>query len=241
MKLDQYVEQLTEVELSQYITGDTSNYQEAKYFPRMINLINMGLSNLHQLFLLKKGYMTLTQEEGVSIYTLVPESPYLEIETEPMNFIEVISVNEVESGRASIHNPNHVRKTPVTSIKNASYLSFYLRSHHEITFNTTDGVYQIMYRRNATPIQDPRRTINFNARNIEVDIPDMYLEALNCYVAERAVAPITNITNTSRIELTPAYQFRQRYERAIQLLISTTNDVDGTGHYSDRFANSTLP
>ena len=212
MKLKYIIDSLRFGELSMLYTD---NFSENDYV-KILSHINLGLTELHKRFLIRKNSVDILTQEGVNLYVLDSKYssenfdasiiPYILDTNNPFKNdvlrIDGIVENEVDllqSGEAKVIN----------------YNSIYLYS------NRADRIITVEYRASHPFIE--AKDSYFDLDEEEVSIPNSHLEALIYYVASRMLNPY-NQPNTMH----EGNNYAAKFEKACKLLEETDyNLVEG--------------
>ena len=202
MKLTDVFNQLTTSELSQNFIGGSEEGQinEANY-PKVVNLINLGLTALYKRFYLKEGRVQLAMVPGRSIYPI--HSKYavgntksrelvkylqdtvtdrftdniLKIETVLTDAGEEIPLNDVLDTLSITTTSPTILRIPAALVAQGQSLPDKYKTS-ELT---------VVYRANHPQI-DALAPVFF-PEQIELELPESHLEALLLFVASRANTP----------------------------------------------------
>lgn len=188
--------------------------------PRLVNIINRGVLDLHKKFTLKRGVLTLKPDGSVRH----------DISSLDKTAFEVLSIHG-ESATPSIFEVEQVNHPKY--LRSDIPLCYMLMSPTIIRFNhplNESITYTVEYKAGPTPVV----VSNFETvepHKVEVDLPIAYLEALSLFVASRVIAPIANNLGNPQESM----NYQAMYEQACQALTVQGLDVEEVAHDQDRF------
>ena len=205
MKLREIFLALSSAELSNLaVTDKGTGLINPMYYGKIINSINLGLTDLHTRFLLKTGKVTVNLQEGKTVYPI--KAMYQEGNRAPADTVQfisadgtrlknnllkiqqVIAVHEKDpSGfgqpNIEINLNNHNNQY---GIHTSSYDTLVINERMQKEFKVAR--LEVTYRMNAEPVCQCEN--DYDADCIEVDIEFGYLWALCLFVASRVHNPI---------------------------------------------------
>lgn len=196
MKLSEVLEHLQYGELSNLgIVDKETGVIPVTSYPKILSSVNLGVTELHKRFQLKKGILRLELQPDQTMYPLLrkhqvgakaPVGTVQYILNDGMVFseLELIKVEKVhtERGVALGLNDSTTSRSVSTPQANVIYVSSLLQNTLKPTVLTLE------YRKGAKPIQ----LCDWDAESLcsEVDIPHTHLMALLYYVASRLHNPV---------------------------------------------------
>lgn len=195
MLLSKIFNSLTHGELSEIKIGGADTHGIiANDYPRIINIINMGLVELYTRFPLNTREITLQLYEQITIYNLT--SDYAEsniISTQPIKYI--LDADPVSNFTDDILLIKHVyeetgNEFPLNDLDAELSVFTPTPTTLQVIFpsNGDENTISIIYR--AAPVDIPL-TIT-DPDSVEVQLPIQYLEALTSYVAYKIINPRSN-------------------------------------------------
>lgn len=235
MKLAEIFAQLTHGELSQISLGggEVGQVNKASYL-QLVSHVNLGLTALHKRFAIKENRLVLKLTQGVINYPLkssyavngrasfVPVRTIQDTATAPFKD-DILKVERVltdldwelglndESDKYSVFTPafNSLRlhKDLVTESKDlptwlrTESLTVVYRANHVILTSDDD-------------IESPE--------DLEIELPDSYMEPLLYFIASRIMSPI----GSGQGEMNMGNNYAAKYEQACQAIEMTNLKVD---------------
>lgn len=238
MTLEEFFEVLSLYDLSQhrYAKVDSSGSIVEPHL--IIPVINLGLKDLHRRFLIKKGVVHVCLDPCVRTYCIDDcDRSYLVYDCKPLRLLEILEVLSCD-GVPTRLNATH-RRVP-TPCSNSCMIDIFMPEYDKLEFSVNEGYFRIHYRKDAEQLPNPKYVAKYDPRRIVVDIPETYLDALAYYVCSRLFAVTTPISDPGAA-LSPALQYKARYEEECQRLMSLGFEVEGTGNYQQRFNDTGMP
>lgn len=235
MKLSDIFDQLAYGELSQQnivaneeVTPESMN--------RVIAHINMGLTELHKRFMLKRKTLTLKTLDDVTRYPLVAKHsetggstlPYILDANDPFqeDIIEILLVKD-SAGQELILNTTkaHAAHMQYQPGDLAYQKHVFTPAYNILRFE--DGIpvdtYTVEYKANHPVIPKITDLLTFDASKVEVELPMSHLEALLFYIASRVITPMSGAINGAPQE---GLSYAQRFEQACGELMLQGLDVE---------------
>ena len=210
MKLDDILDLLVSSELGNLNCVSDGEIVQDK-IPRIVGAINLGLVKLYTRFKLKKGILILNISETNSVYELTTPNVvsvgnpngYIITEDYTGDLIEILTITSSDgsnitydgSGNLVLLKPNLIkfRSTPTSSTYAIEYSAL------------------------------PTKVVYTNSVDIDVELPDVYLDALLKFVASRFASPVGISFDANRNNMDMNYL--QQYEAECQRLESLGLDV----------------
>lgn len=242
MKLKYIYQQLTVGEFAQISFGDgPGKIGENSYEPLMAH-INLALSALYKRFKIKEGKVKIELMDGLYEYVLSSKHSI----HNPANQLLPKYLRDSQYNRF-IDNCNKIERIttlkdiefPLNDFDNAESIHMDTLSSFSLPKNywklprdvspiyLTDEI-MVTYRAGHTPIMD--RLLFVEPEVTEVDLPDIYLEALLFYVASRVHNPIGFVS-----EFHEGNNYAAKYEAECQRLESLGLRMDNSNE-SNRFS-----
>lgn len=234
MTLDEFVKWVTRVELSQHFTGETDLIGNPKNMVKLITIINQGLRELHSKFLIKKGVIMLELNPCCYRYVLEDKRPYLKAMDCPINLLKILEVVACDGRHVRLNATHRVKPCPKVMVE------VFTPNYKTLEFNTDCGLFRINYRRHGMLIPEPTQVDRFRMDDYELDIPEMYIEALTYYVCMKVFAPIAPTVGEG-VQNNPALIYSAKYKAECDALKETDVEEDGVGNYQQRFMETLLP
>lgn len=233
MRLDEYIEDLVSVELSQHTWGDRDTAGNIEKLPRLISLINQGVQKLHSVLMLKKGVVFLCLD-GRRRYVIEEGQPYLEGEDCPLYLLEILQVISCCGKPVRL---NAIHRYPPDNQK----IEVFMTNKNTLEFNECKGKFRIIYRRGVPPIIAPNEKHQWNARDYEIDLPDSHLDLLTYWICSRLFIPITP-TDGNAAQFSPAHMYKAKYTEELDRLRGVESfEIDGMDNWEQRFDESGMP
>lgn len=188
--------------------------------PRLLNLINQGLLDLHKRFELQRKTQPLEVVEGDVRYVLRGEGDDL------LELLEILVENfHGISPVTRVNHPKYLRPDVPLCYMMVSPTT--VRFNHPLN-NLMD--FSISYKaRHPKIVVDDFETVD--TTKVEIDLPMAYLEALSFYVASKVIVPIDNNLGNPQ----EGSNYRAMYEQACQALEFQGLDIDDAAHSDHRF------
>lgn len=211
MKLSEILDLLAAGELANLAYAENGVIVTGK-IPAIVNAINLGLKKLYTRFKLKRGYVNISITPEVLLYPLTinnvltisnPTGFILDSEF-PDDVLEIVDIKDNDGNSITINDGNLVLLKP-TVLK-------FLKPVE------TANTYSIEY------LALPNKVIYTDDVDIDVELPDVYLNALLMFIASRFYSPVGISFDANRNSMDMS--FIQRYEAECQLLESKGFDVD---------------
>lgn len=241
MNLAAFIKMIMRVEYSQHAY---KNIDEETGLPvhleAMIDLINMGVTELHKRFLIKKG-VAIAQVCGDRLrYTMEDGADFLLTPDVPLNFLEVLQVFD-SSGEPCLidatqryRNRGAFRGNERLNIRFVNLKTFEVESCNECL--------EIIYRKNGDTIPQVEEVApaEYKLEHYEIDLPSTYLDALIYYTAARifSTAPVLDGYAAA---YSPNLLYRKKFDEECARLELLKLDLEGTGDDQQRFASNMFP
>ncbi|ENO7683826.1 hypothetical protein ACB506_003014 [Acinetobacter baumannii] len=238
MKLSDIFDQLAYGELSQLaLVIDGQIVPED--VNRIISQVNMGLTELHKRFMLKRKTLTLQTLDYVIRYPLLSkyaeskgaELPYILDKADPFldDIIEILSVHD-ENGRELALNTHQAMKTDF------SVPEVFTPAYNILRFadDPAIGKYTVTYKAGHPKLAKITDVESFDPSKVDIELPMTHLEALLFYIASRVITPMNGAANGSPQE---GMNYAQRFEQACMLLLQQGLDVEESRE-SSRFVRN---
>lgn len=236
MLLQDLFETLSLYDFSQHGYGITDSAGTIIEPHTLIPAINLGLRELHKRFLIKKGVVHVCLDPCIRRYCIDDcDREYLIYEDKPLRLLEILEVISCD-GLETRLNATH-RKPPCD---NSCTVEIFMPQFNVLEFSAERGLFRVHYRRDANPVPNPKYIAEWDARAIEVDIPDAYCDALAYYVAMR-VFGVTTPVDGGAAAYSPALQYKAKFDEECQRLATYNFEVDGAGNHQQRFRDSGMP
>ena len=215
MTLQEIFNQLMVGELSQISIGGSEAGEISKAnYPRLVPHITLGLTALYKRFTLKEGEVTIRLLPGISKYSIDSngDTVFVSDPTEEDFADDLLKIERVTDAMGT-DIPLNERNNPYSAITPS-------RTMLVLPKMWKDGVVPetltINYRANHPAIRNVTRPANVN-----IELPDSYLEALLYFVASRINNPI-GMTN----EFHAGNSYAAKYEQECARLEMLNLEVD---------------
>lgn len=236
MKLSDIFDQLATGELSQLALVDSTqeNINPTDY-NRVINQVNMGLSELHKRFMLKRKTLQLQTLADVIRYPLTSKHsqsggavlPYILDIDEPFedDIVEILVVKDAQN-----------KELPLNEYKATATLGVLTPAYNIIRFSedVAPSRFEVIYQASHVKVPKVVDPDTFDASKVDIELPMTHLEALLFYIASRVISPINGAVNGAPQE---GMQYAQRFEQSCQDLLLQGLDVAVTKE-STRFSRN---
>ena len=220
MKLSDILDALGSSELHTLSCVENGEVTPENY-ARVVTVINRGLVKLATRFALKKAYLKLQTQVGVTTYVLVSENAVssgnptayiMDTLNNPFNtegLLEVLSIKDTDDCPIALDGSEGLLRTAVNKLCFKEMLE--------------SAEYTVMYSELPKRITGVDDTTNPNS--VEVDLPLAYLNALIYFIASSFHSPtLSGLDGTARATLDISYH--QKYEVECAMLESKGIDID---------------
>lgn len=234
MKLIEVFNSLTAGEFSQLCIGGAAEGEitEANY-AKVVNHINLGLTNIYRRFFLKEGRIELEMVSGRNIYPI--HSAYAvnnSKSTQPVKYLhdtvtepfsdDILKIESIQTDDGfeiplnDVLNPLSVTTTSPTILRIPTAL---IAQGNDLPEDYKTGRLTVVYRANHPMINvdDP----TFSPELLELELPNSHLDALLLYVASRANTPLGLVN-----EFNAGNNYAAKFEQACRELESHTYYID---------------
>lgn len=237
-RLDDFIENLTDIELSQHTFGTKDNLGNIKKMPRLISLINQGIKKMHSTFLIKQGTAYVCVKPCCKRYLICHEnSEYIRTEDSPLRLIEVLQVISCD-GRSVRLNATHRRNPDMYPMET---IEVWMPKYNVLEFNVCKGLFRVDFRRNGEEIPKPQYVNKWHMADYVIDLPDAYIDALTFYICSKLFTP-SNPTEGYGAAYSPAILYRAKFQEEVQRLKNMENfELEGLDNYQQRFNESGMP
>lgn len=234
MKLSDVFDQLATGELSQLALVSVDEINPTDY-NRVINQVNMGLTELHKRFMLRRKTLKLQTLEDVLRYPLVSKQsvsggaqlPYILDAEDPFqdDIVEILAVLDPK-GKELPLNTHTATEDPYVITP----------AYNIVRFNEEPpvGEYTVVYKATHPKLAKVEDVETFDASKVDIELPMTHMEALLFYVASRVITPINGAMNGAPSE---GRDYAQRFENACQTLLYQGLDVE-VSRESTRFSRN---
>jgi len=227
MNLNDIFDQLVYGELSKSYMGEDGEVAPRDY-NRLITHINLGLTELHKRFDLKRKSQYVTVMGGVYEYPI----------NQSRDIIEVMQVINAEGVDIPI-NSTHV----VSSVEEAEYYaekeSVFLPNSDLLVVNKgmKPQVLTVSYRANHPTIAKVNQvdSSRFDPKTIDIDLPFTYLDALLYFIGSRMFNAEGASTAANRSPFHTGNNYASKFEAACNLLVREGLDM-GESIHKDKFS-----
>lgn len=233
MKLIEVFDQLSTSELSQlYLGGSESGAISEEHYGKVVNHINLGLTDLYKRFYLKEGRIDLAMVPGRSIYPIHSKYAVNGRSKEPARYLldtstdrfidDILKIEAVltDAGKEiplnDVLDPLSITTTSPTTLRiPPALVAQGLDLPDDYKTNKLTVVYRAKH-----PFIDAGVPVFFPDQ-IELELPESHLEALLLFVASRASTPGGMVN-----EFNAGNNYASKYELACQQLESHNFQID---------------
>lgn len=214
MKLSEIFTQLSHGELSQIsIAGEEAGKLNKAGYIQLASHVNLGLTALHKRFTIKEKQYVLQLLPEVINYRLKNTyglADILKIEKVSVDSGTELGLNDT-SDQYSVFTPSsNDLRIPIDLVNGSLELPVWLRTR----------ALKISYRANH-PILTVDDGIDY-PDDVEIDLPDSYLEALLYFIASRIMSPI----GSGQGEMNMGNNYAIKYEQACQVIELANLKID---------------
>lgn len=202
MKLKYILQQLTVGEFSQISFGSGPGVIDERSYEAIMAHLNLGMSALYKRFKIKEGFVNVKLDKDIEVYTLHSKHSFLTpvLPNVPKYLLDVPSspftnnANKIErivSSRGAdfpFNVPGNKFSFELVSLNSFKVPKAVFEEQTSLTEQYKGDVVTVYYRVGHTPLMD--RTIFVEPEITEIDIPDIYVEALLYFIASRIHNPI---------------------------------------------------
>ena len=231
MNLQTIFDHFTYGELAQIaLTNEGEGISEANR-ARVITNVNLGLTELHKRFLLKRGTLYVEIQSDQSIYIL--DNKYSESNTsssQPVKFIKDLA-DPFKNDLLRIEQVLDATDVEQPLNEHGKTESLFTPSFNKLVFpsNVTEGTYKVVYRANHPQLTNIDAMYPPNL--VDIQLPETHLEALLYYVASRILNPVGMMN-----EFHEGNNYYVKFEDACQRLENLNFRIDMVED-DDRFCN----
>lgn len=235
MKLSDVFDQLAYGELSA-LSLAVDGEVEPREVNKIITHVNLGLTELHKRFVLKRKTLTLQTLADKSRYVLLAKygesaggsDPYILDADDPFkdDIIEVLRLKDAK-GKEIPLGQTHIHVSPDT-IEVVQPAYNILRFVTDVEAGTK---FTVEYQANHVTIPKVVDFESFDASKVDIDLPMTYLEALLFFIASRVITPISNNLGNPQ----EGTSYSALFEKECQDLAVQGLDVDQAA-INDRFS-----
>ncbi|HDU7846651.1 hypothetical protein [Acinetobacter baumannii] len=236
MKLSDVFDQLAYGELSS-LSLAVDGEVEPREVNKIITHVNLGLTELHKRFVLKRKTLTLQTLADKSRYVLLAKygesaggsDPYILDADDPFkdDIIEVLRLND-EKGNEVLLGKTHLNGNRRNTIEVVQPAYNILRFVSDVEAGTK---FTVEYQANHATIPKVVDFESFDASKVDIDLPMTYLEALLFFIASRVITPISNNLGSPQ----EGTSYSALFEKECQDLAVQGLDVDQAA-INDRFS-----
>ena len=202
MKLKYILQQLTVGEFSQISFGSAPGVIDEKSYDAIMTHLNLGLNALYKRFKIKEGFVNVKLDKDVDVYELhsrhsllspsLPGVPKYLLDTPSARFTnnanKIERIVSVKGAEFPFNVPGNKFSFNLLSLNSFKVPAALFDEQSSLEEKYKGDVITVYYRVGHTPLMD--RTIFVEPEVTEIDIPDIYVEALLYFIASRVHNPI---------------------------------------------------
>lgn len=221
MLLKEILDALRYGELAQMsVGGEDSGVISTKNYPAIANHINMGITALCSRFLIKENRTEVVLVPGQYDYT-VSEPDFLKVQRIYAESGFEFVLNDLNNGYSILNNTAKSLRVPMDIADQADKLPSELK---------TDKLL-VVYRSKLAPLDTDSAAV-FDEEELEVELPQPFLEPLCYYVASRLNNPVGMVN-----EFHAGNTYMAKYEAACRRLEMDNQSIDRSSE-RDRFVRN---
>lgn len=227
MKLNEFLDTLSDLELSQINYGKKDEEGKLIKQDALIRIINRGVTSLHTLFELSRGELVVDVANKSGFRVDITNEDYVLSPDDVNRITKVIQIfnpcgEDVDFNTINRH------------FYDLGEEQVYLTNKTTLTFNNCFGCYRVIYEYSPKLIE-----IKDNYKCDEIDLPIEFTNALVYYVAMNLHAIIPFKQEYAK-ETSPAIQYSKKYNEELMLLKNMNIEIGGTGNSTQRFRDSSF-
>ena len=229
MKLKEFLDMLSDLELSQINYGKKDEEGKLIKQDALIRIINRGVTSLHALFELSKGELILDISDREGYRVDLSNEDYV---LSPDKVNRITKVIQIFNPCGHDVDFNTINRSNCCVGEEQVYLT----NKTTLTFNNCYGCYRILfeYSPRLTEIKDV-----YIWEREEIDLPIEFTSALVYYVAMNLHAIIPFKQEYAK-ETSPAIQYSKKYNDELMILKNMNIEIGGTGNSTQRFRDSSF-
>ena len=229
MKLKEFLDMLSDLELSQINYGKKDEKGKLIKQDALIRIINRGVTSLHSLFELSKGELILdiSNKEGYRV-DLTNKSYLLS----PDNVNRITKVIQIFNPCGQDVDFNTINRSNC----DLGEEQIYLTNKTTLSFTNCCGCYRILFEYSPKLIEIKEE---YDWDREEIDLPIEFTSALVYYVAMNLHAIIPFKQEYAK-ETSPAIQYSKKYNEELMILKNMNIEIGGTGNSTQRFRDSSF-
>lgn len=228
MKLKEFLDMLSDLELSQINFGQKNEEGKIEKQDALIRIINRGVTELHSRFLLSKGEMLLDISNKMGYRVNLKDESYL---LSPDDVNRIHKVLQVFNPCGFDVDFNQVNRHSCFDGESITMINKYT-----LEFNRCCGVYRIIFQY-APKLLDIKEEYDWEKE--EIDLPIEFTNALVYYVTMNL-----HSINPSKQEYTnavsPSINYARKYNEELITLKELNVEIDGLGNNTQKFRNSSF-
>lgn len=229
MELKEFLDMLSDLELSQINYGRKDDEGKLVKQDALIRIINRGVTSLHSMFELSKGemYLNVCNKEGQRI-DIKDEGNLLSLDDSK----RITKVIQIFNPCGQDIDFNKINRSTCDIREEQVFMT----NKTTLTFTNCYGYYKIIYEMSPKliDIQD-----KYRLEKEVIDLPVEFTSALVYYVAMNLHAIIPFKQEYAK-ETSPAIMYSKKYNDEIMILKDMNIEIGGTGNTSQRFRNSSF-
>lgn len=227
MKLKEFLDMLSELELSQINYGKKDEEGKLIKQDALIRIINRGVTSLHTLFELSRGELVVDVSNKSGFRVDITNEDYVLSPDDVNRITKVIQIfnpcgEDVDFNTINRH------------FYDLGEEQVYLTNKTTLTFTNCFGCYRVIYEYSPKLIE-----IKDSYNCEEIDLPIEFTNALVYYVAMNLHAIIPFKQEYAK-ETSPAIQYSKKYNDELMILKNMNIEIGGTGNTTQRFRDSSF-
>lgn len=226
MKLLEFLDMLSDMELSQINYGKKDEKGKFIYQDSLVGLINRGLQELHQKFIIRKGEAIVNVNKSKNYRVDITDNKYVLNPDSHRNIIKIIQIFNSCGQDIDFNTINRNNCYPLEQIQ--------LINKTTLIFDKCFGCYKVISQLGPKLLNN--KYIDYDT---DIDIPLEFINALVYYVAMNLHA-----INPSKQEyanvISPTVTYAKRYKEEIAELKALGMDIDGMGNNYQRMRDSSF-
>lgn len=227
MKLNEFLDMLSDLELSQINYGKKDEDGNFIKQDALIRIINRGVTSLHSLFELSRGELIVDVSHKSGFRVDITNEDYVLSPDDVSRITKVIQIFNPCGEDVDFNTINrHFYELGEEQV--------YLTNKTTLTFTNCCGCYRVLFEYSPKLIE-----IKDNYKCDEIDLPIEFTSALVYYVAMNLHAIIPFKQEYAK-ETSPAIQYSKKYNEELMILKNMNIEIGGTGNSTQRFRDSSF-
>lgn len=227
MNLIEFLDMLSDLELSQVSFSNRGEDGKLIKQDALISLINRGVRDLHNRFLISKG----------ELYFNIQNTDNYRVDLRDQNLVltpdldnEIIKIIQILDYKGNDVNFNIINRNSIND--DAGYIEQVNKT--TLIFNNCYGGYRVFFQKGAKQID--KELVD---ENTEIDIPVEFASALVYYVASH-IHSINPLNAEYSRDLSPTIIYSKKYKEEIMDLKVLSAEISEVGNNRQRFRDSSF-